>query len=249
MKLSPNATIALVVLLFCSVLFNVVALVRMSDSPRPEPAGRLSAAAKPAPPAEPEWGPQGTDYRPPAEPAPRALAPRADSGAPPVEVVPLAASKVGSIRTDPRVAGVIDAQEKFGIFWKDLDKVFKARDRLEPEPYFQTVTQGTMDFLEIPEYQRGAFVSSTRAAVDAMARARREHAEARKLLPPKVKGDPAASAAYDQQKNAIDARYDAQAKSAMDMLGGNLDPKKPRHAEFIARSDNWLRYLVPKSQP
>lgn len=249
MKLSPAVCLGLVIALFFSLLFNAVALLRSAEPPSRPPALRLdSAAARPAP-AKAHAEPDAPSWSPPPEAARSEPEVRVSKKAMPAESGTVPAGGGSYVKLDPKVAGVLEAQEKFGKFWKDLDKVIKAKDRLDGETYFQAVSQSTMDFLELSEAQRGGFVSATRASVESMVHARRERDQARALLPPKDKNNPATYALYQQQKDAVDARYKAQNQAAVELLKGQLDPRSPRHAEFVQRADGWVRDLVPKSAP
>jgi hypothetical protein len=249
MKLSPSACVGLVIALFFSLLFNAVALLRSSsEPPQRAPAFRFEPAVSRPLPARAAAEPEAPSWSPAAEAAPARPEPqvRASKTA---ESATAPAGGTSYVKLDPKVAGVLDAQEKFGKFWKDLDRVIKAKDRLEPETYFQAVSQATTEFLELSEAQRGGFVTATRAAIDSMAQARRERDQSRALLPPKDKNNSATYAVYQQQKDAVDARYQAQNQAAVELLKGQLDPRNPRHSEFLQKADSWVRNLVPKSVP
>lgn len=234
------------VLLGASVLLNIVLLTRAKEDPAPAPAARprpAPASTVPAPQA-----PEGV-YERVVPPAPGAAAAETTQ-APVLETRrPSSAPRPSSIPLDPSVEAVLDAQEKFGTFWKDLDRVFKAKDRLESAKFVQTVVVATMDFLELPEHQRPLFSQAVQDGMQMMARARQDRDAARKALPPKDKNDAAGYAVYQQQKDAIDARYVAQSKAATESLAARLSPDKARHAEFISRSEPWLRNLLPKNTP
>jgi hypothetical protein len=160
---------------------------------------------------------------------------------------PRAGTPSGSGRFDPSVEAVLEAQEKFYGLWKDIDRVSKARDRLDEGKYFQAVVGATQDYLELKEPARTEFTYATQAGIAEVARARKERDEAKALLPPRDKGNPAAYAAYKAQDDAIDARYGAQVKAAAGHVTRMLDTGRPRHAEFAASADKWLRYLLPRS--
>jgi hypothetical protein len=149
------------------------------------------------------------------------------------------------VRQDPRIAEVIDAQEKFSAFWKDLDKLFKAKGRVDDAQYFQAAVTTTADFLELPQASRAQFLEASRSGVAALVRSRQEYDAARSALPPKDKNNPAAYAVYQERKDAVDQRYQEQVKAAVSGVKAVLDPSRPRHAEFATQAERWLRNLVP----
>lgn len=234
------ATVA--ILLGASVLLNIALLTR-SRPPDPEPQPQRpmtqpvrEAAVSPVPPAGVYTPVHEVPVARPVASAPASVATRA----------PAAPSRPVTY-FDPSIEAVLDAQDKFGGFWKDLDRVFKAKDRLDETRYFNAVVGSTQEFLELGDPTRGHFAQATQNAVAEMARARKEREDAKKLLPPKDKANPAALAVYNQQKDAIDARYDERVKDAQAAVTGLLDQGRARHAEFSAHADRWLKNLVPKS--
>lgn len=241
MKATP-AFVTVCILLACSVLLNVIVLLRPQD-PTPAPRGAPAPAAETRPvPRGEVAGPAVAEEYPWAEPVrrPAASVPAEGGG----KAAP--APKGPSVRDDPAVAAVIDAQEKFNAFWKDLDQLFKAKSRLDDAKFLQAALSTTMDFLELQDAARPRFVEATRSGIAALQMARKDFDDARKALPPKDKTNPAATALYDQQKNAIDDQYKAQSKAAVDGLKSLLDAGRPRHAEFGSNAERWLRNLVPR---
>jgi hypothetical protein len=245
MKATP-AFVTVCVLLGVSGLLNLVLLTR---SPEAAPRSGVPAAAAPARAAQEEE---------PADPPPvtaQELAVEAGDG--PALVPPPAArgpsasgskpARPSKVKADPTVAAVIEAQEEFGAYWKEMDQLFKAKSRLEEARFLQAALGATMDFLELSEAGRARFAQSTQSGILALQQARAEHEAARKTLPPKDKSNPALAAQHDQQKNAIDDRYKAQVKAAVDGLKAALDPARPRHVEFGSNAERWLRNVVPKA--
>jgi hypothetical protein len=221
------------ILLGVSVLFNLVLLRRKSDE---APARTRSAA----PSAVPQ-SPAAPAILAAAEPAPL----RTESSS--VPAAPVAArspAPLSSVRSDPRVAEVLDAQEKFGAFWKDLGALFKAKGKLDDAKYFQTVVGSTSDFLELGEPARPQFHEASRFGVAVLRQARRDYDAARAALPVRNKADVAAEAVYQDRKNAVDARYQEQVNAAVKSVVATLDPARPRHAEFAAEAGRWLKSLV-----
>lgn len=154
------------------------------------------------------------------------------------------------VRNDPKVSEVLDAQDSYSAYWKDLDRVFKARSKFDESKYVQTVLAATVDYLELPENGRVAFSQAAQSAAVGVAQARKDYDAARKALPPKDKANPATYTAYQQQKDGIDARYQEQVKVAVESLKVALDPNRPRHAEFASNAEKWLRNIAPRpSQP
>lgn len=239
MKATP-AFVTVCVLLGCSALLNVALLTRPREA---EPQARASAPVR----AEPRpAGREEPAYSPVSE-TPRPLESPRRTQAPSEPAAKLASLPRGpSVKDDPAVAAVIEAQGAFKAFWNDLDQLFKAKQRLDDQKVFQTALATTMDFLELPEAGRSTFVEAARGGVTALALARAEEDEARRSLPPRDKANPASAAAYDQQRKAIDQRYKERVKSAVDGLKSRLDPQNPRHVEFGASAEKWLRNLVPR---
>lgn len=243
MKIWP---VTLGVLLLISLLFNAVALVRLKEAEgeRHAAAARFQVSTEaPATPlrAEAPLPDHGGTSRPSA---PAVSAPSVGKAVPP------GAAPVSSVRNDPKVTAVLDAQDSFNAFWKDLDRIFKARAKFEEPKYLEAVLGSTMDYLEIPESGRAAFSQAAAAASLSVANARKEYDAGRKALPPKDKTNAAAYAAYQQQKAAVDTRYQEQVKAAVDGLKVTLDINRPRHLEFASNAEKWLRNLAPRpSQP
>ncbi len=248
---STAAFMTLAALLGVSLLVNGVLISRLSrtDSATTPPA---APARKPAEPATAWVRPQEASVPVSAGSpvAPPAAAPTAGQSAAPQAPTPPAVP-ASSVRNDPKLAEILDAQEKFGAFWKDLDKLVKAKSRLEETHYFQSAIAATADFLELGEPARIQLAEAARSGVAALQRSRQEYEAARLALPPKDKANAAAYAAYQEQKKAVDARYQAQVKAATDPVRATVDKTRPRHAEFAAQADKWLRNLVPPkpSQP
>ncbi len=221
-------TSALAVALGLSLLGNVVLLSRLRDQKEPRPAA----------PRTPERAPAPVQAAVPAEiiivraetPAPVPAAappPRTSTPAPP------------SIRHDPQVLGVIQAQEDFGAFWKELDRVFKARSKLEEGLYVRSVIEAVQDFLGL----RGpAFEQALRSGALQLAETRKEFDLAKQSLPPKDKTNPA----YQQQRDALDARFQERTKTIVDGVKIHLDPKVPRHMELEGNLERLLRNLAPR---
>ncbi|HEX7899551.1 MAG TPA: hypothetical protein VF950_17415 [Planctomycetota bacterium] len=226
-------TAALAVALGLSLLGNVVLLTRLRG--REEP--RAPAAAAPRAPERPAPVP-AVDV--PSEDVVRPEAPAAVAApAPP----PLRTSTPApSAIRDPLVLGVIQAQEDFGAFWKELDRVFKARAKLEESRYAQTVVGAVQDFLGLSDAARPGFDLALRGAARQLADTRKEYELARQGLPPKDKANPA----YQQQKDALDARYQERTASIVDGVKAHLDLKDPRHGELAGSLDRLLRNLAPR---
>ncbi len=227
-----RASVVLGVLLAASLLCNAVSVVRLSREASPSPA---RAGAGPAP------GPRGAN---PAESVP----PASMSGPVSEPPGPRTSRPPAAVVNDPQVLEVLEAQESFRALWKELDRVFKARSRLEEGRYLEAVFSATTHYLQLAEPARSQFTQAAREASQAFANARKERDAVRKTLPPKDKADPQAYAAYQQQKDAIDARYDGQIKGAVDGLRLRLDAGRPRHTEFLANADKWLKNVAPKAQ-
>ncbi len=240
MKATP-AFVTVCMLLGCSVLLNVVLLTRPRDA-EPQPRAAAPVRPEPAAPRE-EISVARTVSARSLEPVRRPEAPVAEvRGKPPVPALGV------SVRDDPAVAAVIDAQSAYRAFWNDLEQLFRAKSRLDEQKVFQTALATTMDFLELPGGTRPSFVEAARSGAAGIALARAEEDAAKRALPPKDKSNPAAEAARDQQRKAIDARYKEQVKAAVDGLKSRLDLQNPRHVEFASNSEKWLKNLVPRQQ-
>ncbi|HYE99428.1 MAG TPA: hypothetical protein VEJ18_10985, partial [Planctomycetota bacterium] len=194
-------------LLAVSLLFNLADLTRLKAPeripPTPAPAPARPSAPRPAPPA--------VAAVPSLDPAPApvtaVVAPAAPSPAP-------APTAYGAITSDPEVMAVLEAQEEHGRLWKDLDRVFKARDRLDEAKFLGTVMEATTEFLRLPAPQRPLFAQTARAAAEEMARARADHEAAKQGLPPKDKSNAAAYEAYRLQKDVLDRRLGERSRAA-----------------------------------
>ena len=238
--------IGLGIALAVSLLFNMVLLGRLRDeedlrttlqtAPRPSRSEASVELGRPLEAPEPLPTIRGAPLVVPAASTAKSPAP-----------APAASSIV---RNDPKVQEVLDAQDSFSAFWKDLDRVVKARARFDEAKYVQTVLTSTMDFLELPPSVRAPFSQAAQAAASAAAMARKDYDAARKALPPKDKSNAAAYADYQQRKDAVDLRYQTLMKTAVDGLRVHLDPNRPRHAEFASNSEKWIRNLAPRpTQP
>jgi hypothetical protein len=231
-----------------SVLFNVIAFVRLSDDDAPvtptKPSAPIDArkpmavqsaaeAVLPSSPAE--------AAAPAREAAPVAAATPAGKSAPSG-----AALTQPSLRNDPKVREILQANEAYGAFWKDIDRLSKVRGKFDEPKYQQTVATATSDFLELGDPARGQFEEAARIAAGTYALARKEYDAAKAGLPPKDKSNPTAYAAYQQQKDALDLRYQTQVKAAVDSLKPYLDASDARHQEFLSNADKWLRTLAPR---
>lgn len=245
MKNSP-AFVTLCVVLAASALLNVMLLMRAKESAVPRPGPAAAGPERLAASEEPKSGSTvpiaRADFAIETDPGPAAaLAGTRPPAAPPPP-------RYG-IKFDPSVEAVIDAQEKFGAFWRDLDRVFRAKDRLEESRYFQAVVGATQDFLELYEPVRAQFAVATQTGIAELVRARKDKDAARALLGPKDKTNPTAAAAYERQKDEIDAQYDQRVAAAVAGVTALLDRSRPRHSEFSASADRWLKNLVPKVNP
>jgi hypothetical protein len=239
--------ILLGIALAVSVLFNVVAFVRLSDEDAPglptkatamdlrKPTAVQSAveAVLPAAPAE--------AVVPAREASPVVAATPAGKSAPSGPALPLT-----SLRNDPQVREVLQANEAYGAFWKDIDRLSKVRGKFDEPKYQQTVATATSDFLELGDPARGQFEEASRVAAANYAQAKREYDAAKAALPPKDKSNPTGYAAYQQQKDVIDVRYQTQVKAAVDSLRPYLSATDARHQEFLSNADKWLRTLAPR---
>ena len=225
-----------------SALFNVVAFVRLSDDDAPVTPTRPPAAIKPTAMQS------AVDAVLPSAPA--------ESVAPAREVSPaIPAAKPApsgpaltqtSLRNDPKVREVLQANEAYGVFWKDIDRLSKVRGKFDEPKYQQTVATATSDFLDLGDPARGQFEEAARIAANNYARARTEYDAAKAGLPPKDKSNPTTYAAYQQQKDALDLRYQTQVKAAVDSLKPYLNASDARHQEFLSNADKWLRTLAPR---
>ncbi|MBI3857300.1 MAG: hypothetical protein HY293_16560 [Planctomycetes bacterium] len=241
-----TAPVILGMLLAVSLLFNVVAFVRLKENDAPAPSARKPVApdarpAIPAPPVESPAAPAAAVAPPVRENAPvTAAAPGGKTA------TPLSPIQTASLRNDPKVREVLQAGESFNVFWRDLDRVVKARSRFEEPKYVQTVTTATSDFLELGDPNRAQFEEASKIAAANYAQAKKEHDAAKAALPPKDKANPTSFAAYEQQKDAIDLRFQTQVKSAVDSLKPYLNLNDARHQEFVMSAERWLRNLAPK---
>lgn len=244
--------VVLGMMLAVSLLFNVVAFVRLAEEPavpgasprgqiRPEPRAERSADAP---------APAGAGSLEEAAPAAAGLAPTPAVPATPTAASPAPTITTSSLRNDPEVRDVLQANEAFSAFWKDLDRVFKLRSKFDERKYSQTVLTASSDFLGLEDPRRAQFEEASKSAAMSIAAARKEQDAAKKALPPKDKTNPAALAAYEQQKDLIGARYDTQVKAAVDTLKPYLNAGDARHQEFLQSAERWLRNLAPRaSQP
>jgi hypothetical protein len=244
-------TVVLGMMLAVSGLVNLVLLARLRER------GEVKAGAPAASPRaslRDDRAPQPARAERPLE----AAVPLPSPVAEPAAAAPLTVKSGGAkaapapitipaVRNDPQVLGVLEAQEEFNVFWKDLDRVFKARSKFDEPKYFQTVVTATEDFLGLPESTRAAFREAAKSGASGLAYARREYDAARKALPPKDKANVAAYAAYQQQKEALDIRYQEQTRLAVEGVKVHLDPKQPRHAELASNLEKWLKNLAPKA--
>src|SRR6185436_5820776 len=115
-----------------------------------------------------------------------------------------------SLRNDPKVREVLQANEAYGAFWRDIDRLSKVRSKFDEPKYQQTVTTATSDFLELGDPARAQFEEAARIAAANTAQAKKEYEAAKTALPPKDKSNPTSYAAYQQQKDALDLRYQTQ---------------------------------------
>ncbi len=217
------------------MLFNAVAFQRLS--------AREASAAREAT-SKPSDGSAQAAPAPRIEDAPPVVGEAPAPGPSPVKT-PTSASP--PLERDPKLMEILDAQDAFSAFWKQLDRVFKARDKLDEARYFQTVVASTADYLELQEPARSQFAVAAQAASRSAGDARRERDAAQKALPKKDKTDPA-YAAYQQQRDAIDARYVEQVKAAVDAVRPSVDAARPRHMEFMSNAGRWLRNLAPPAK-
>lgn len=230
-----NSTPVLGALLALSLLFNAVAFVRLQEAP-PTPVAST-------PPPRPLRAEPPTSYAAPVYAAPSA--PAARPAEPAVAAVPPPMSKANVVK-DPQVLGVLEAQDDFGVLWKELDRVFKARGKLDEPAYARTVLAAVGDFLGMSTSARAAFSEALQAGAASLAAARAEHQAAKDALPPKDKTNVAAQSVYQQQKDAIDLRYQQRAKAAVDGVKSHLDLQQPRHVELAGNLEKLLRNLAPR---
>jgi len=231
-----------------SVLFNVVAFVRLSDDDAPVTPARppVASDARKAPAAE-----SAVDAVLAAAPVEAAVpareAPTATAAKPAGKNGPTGPTLTQpSLRNDPKVREVLQANEAYGAFWRDIDRLSKVRGKFDEAKYQQTVTTATSDFLELGDPARAQFEEAARIAANSTAQAKNEYEAAKSALPPKDKSNPTTYAAYQQQKDALDARYQTQVKAAVDSLRPYLNAADARHQEFLSNADKWLRTLAPK---
>ena len=240
-----NLPVILGMLLAVSVLFNVVAFVRMTEDEAPAAAPvKASAPAevrKPAP-SEPSLAERPAESAAPGrESAPLSSALATAKAAPPGPAL-----TQPSLRNDPKVREVLQANEAYGAFWKDIDRLSKVRSKFDEAKYQQSVLAATEDFLQLGDPARAQFDEAARIAANGVARTKKEHDAAKGALPPKDKNNPAALAAYEQQKDALDLRAQAQVRAAVDSLKPYLNSSDARHQEFLSNAEKWLRALAPK---
>ncbi len=227
-----SSTAVLGALLALSLLFNAVAFVRLQDAPPPP------VAPPPAPrPPRPEV---------PTSVAPVTVAPVARPAELPAPAAVPPPPPKPSVVKDPQVLGVLEAQDDFGILWKELDRVFKARGKLDEAAYAQTVLTALGDFLGMSTSARSSFAEALQAGAASLAAARAEHQAAKDALPPKDKANVASLAVYQQQRDAIDLRYQERSKAAVDGVKSHLDLRQPRHAELAGNLEKLLRNLAPR---
>jgi len=230
-----------------SLLFNVVAFVRMADddAPAPLPRASVSPEARRTAAVEPvlEAAVPAAAVEPAAAPAREPALKSSLKGAPSSSGPALTQA---SLRNDPKVQEVLKANEAYGAFWKDIDRLSKVRSKFDEPKYQQTVLTATEEFLELGDPNRAQFEEAARIAANNYALAKRDHDAARAALPPKDKSNPTAVAAYEQQKDALDLRYQTQIKAVVDSLKPYLNLSDARHQEFLSNADRWLRTLAPK---
>ncbi len=247
-----NRTVAVLlgVLLGVSGLLNVVAFRKLNeDPPRPGSSGPAPAL----PEGRPVSAAPGADRSdlvlrelaalrrevaelrgvppPVAAPPPDAGAASASAAAPPVATI-----------GDPEVAEILNEQTQFRAFWKDLERVFDARGKIDEAKYFETVLDATADYLGIPANARSRFAEMTRVSITDVVQYRQDYEDARRALPSRTSEN---AAAYDAQRRAMDTRYRDQMKLTVDRMKTQLDLNQARHVEFSGRIDRWLRELAP----
>jgi len=231
-----------------SLLFNVVAFVRLSDDDAPATPARapIASESRKAPAAE-----SAVDALLGAVPVESPAPARESAAAPAVRPAAKGAPSgpaltQASLRNDPKVREVLQANEAYGAFWKDIDRLSKVRSKFDEPKYQQTVLTASEEFLELGDPNRTQFEEASKAAANATAQAKREYEAAKSALPPKDKSNPTSFAAYEQQKDALDLRYQSQIKAAVDSLKPYLNLSDARHQEFLSNADKWLRTLAPK---
>jgi len=234
-------------LLSVSVLFNVVAFVRLADNDAPVATAKATPA--PEPPKAARASESALDDL---------LAANSPAAAVPVREAAVPAKSAGksapsgptltqaSLRNDPKVREVLQANEAYGAFWKDIDRLSKVRGKFDEPKYQQSVLTATEEFLELGDPNRAQFEEAAKIAANNYALAKKEYDAAKAALPPKDKANPTTYAAYQQQKDAIDVRYQTQIKAAVDSLKPYLNTNDARTAEFLSNADKWLRTLAPK---
>lgn len=233
-------------LLAVSLLFNVVAFVRLGEEGQAPVAPTKAQEVRRSVSAE-----RTVEHAAPLKVVEQASTRSVDPESAPVApsggraAVPLALT-TSSLRNDPKVLEVLQANEAYNAFWKDIDKLYKVRSKFDEPKYVQTVMTATSDFLELGDPNRAQFEEAARLAAGNYAQARRDHDAARAALPQRDKANPASVAAYEQQKDEIDLRYQTQIKSAVDTLRPYLLAGDARHQEFMQNADRWLRNLAPK---
>jgi hypothetical protein len=239
----------LAILLAVSALLNVIAFQRRNEPERPgAPAGREPRGESAA--AAPDRSDQVlrelaalrreiAEIKGVPPPPETAVAPAAPAAGPRPAAPALSPAAVD----DPQVAEVLSEQEHFRTFWRDLDRVFNARGKIDEGKYFDTVLDVTLDYLGLPESARPRFTETARISAAELARLRKDHDDARRALPQKDKDN---AAAVDAQKRELDLRLKEQSKAAVDRVRLQLDPAQVRHTEFSGRIDRWLREIAPK---
>jgi hypothetical protein len=227
-----------------SVLFNVVAFVRLSDDDAPVMPSKAPVTIDARKPVAAESAVEAALAAAPVEaPAPARETPTASA---PKSAPSGPALTQSSLRNDPKVREVLQANEAYGAFWKDIDRLSKVRGKFDEPKYQQTVATATSDFLELGDPARGQFEEAARIAANNYAQAKMEYDVAKSALPPKDKSNPTTYAAYQQQKDVIDVRYQTQVKAAVDSLKPYLNAGDARHQEFLSNADKWLRTLAPR---
>lgn len=249
MDKSRALVVTLGICLAVSALLNFVAFQRMGEPSRPaavaapsarEPRGE--AVSLPADRADQVLRELAALRREVAEmkglpPPPEAAAPGA------ARPVSAPAATGSATFDDPQVAEVLSEQEHFRAFWRDLDRVFNARGKIDETKYFDTVLDVTLDYLGVADPLRVRFSETARVSAADLARVRKEYDDARRALPPRDKDN---AATVDAQRREMDARFRDMALAVTDRVKGQLDVKQPRHAEFASRIDRWLREIAPK---
>jgi hypothetical protein len=234
--------VVLGIALAMSVLFNVVAFVRLSDDDAPAIPAKSPETRKPT---AAESAVEAVQAAAPVEIAPAREAASAPAAKPAGKAAPAGPTLTQtSLRNDPKVREVLQANEAYGAFWRDIDRLSKVRSKFDEPKYQQTVTTAASDFLELGDPARAQFEEAARIAATNYAQARKEYEAAKTALPPKDKSNPTAYAAYQQQKDALDLHYQTQVKAAVDSLRPYLNLGDARHQEFLSNADKWLRTLA-----